>query len=436
MNIIWYFIDFFVNFFETVILFKYTQALFKKRYSLKTTYISICFLSILSFCLCEIGKNNIYNRILLYLIILLFINKLFLNSFIKKALAFMLLLVIDIGIENLSVFIIMFLYHQPISSFVSNTVYRLIAILLAKITLYIVVNRISTNNSRTKYDVKLRKDLIIQLFMFLFIILITMTVTLNFFENNSNKVMFVYLMALSCSILCILTLGIYESMLKYARENMEHNLTIQQKEMQYKFLNSIEISIEELRQLKHDFANHITCMNGYLYYKKYDDLKLYMDRLSEPLNYSEDVMLLEHTTMSALIYSKMQLAEKSCINMKVSTDLKELIAIEDIDLCILIGNILDNAIEGCRYSEKENKEISLSIKTKNRCILIDCINDMNEKHIIFEKNIFKTNKENKLNHGLGMKNIYSIVDKYSGKIDIDLSDERFVLHSTMLNQES
>jgi sensor histidine kinase regulating citrate/malate metabolism len=127
------------------------------------------------------------------------------------------------------------------------------------------------------------------------------------------------------------------------------------------------------------------------------------------------------------------LAEKNEIIFITKIDLQGEILIEDIDLTILLGNILDNAIESCEQVATQEKRIELSLGSKRNYFYIDCINTLNPKEIKYKANQLQTTKKDTLYHGVGLKNIQIVVDKYEGDKNITITDDEFKIKITLKN---
>ncbi|UZT06167.1 GHKL domain-containing protein [Clostridium sp. LQ25] len=82
------------------------------------------------------------------------------------------------------------------------------------------------------------------------------------------------------------------------------------------------------------------------------------------------------------------------------------------DLGTILGNLLDNAIEACYFVEDGERKIDLNIYNRNNSIIISIINT--KKH---EESLEKTWKSDKLNHGIGLKSVKKLVDKYNGAMN-------------------
>jgi len=102
-----------------------------------------------------------------------------------------------------------------------------------------------------------------------------------------------------------------------------------------------------------------------------------------------------------------------------------------VDLCTILTNLLDNAIEACeKLPETSAKKLSVTIRRINRFIMIQIANSCLEEPVMTKGN-FVTSKADRRHHGWGMKNIKSAVEKYYGTMEYEYSGNMYTV-SVML----
>ncbi|WP_193708237.1 sensor histidine kinase [Alkalibaculum sporogenes] len=270
--------------------------------------------------------------------------------------------------------------------------------------------------------------------MILLITVLVLSMYVRLDSIPSGLDVLIYLFILSFTAVCILSVSIYEGILSESEKQMKANLLIQQKEKEYKYNQEIAATVDSIRAIKHDISNHLSVISGYIQCNKYDDAKKYIHKLYKPIEIMNDLLDIEHPVISSMLYVKSMLAEKDNIKLDIDLRLNTEIKIKDTDLTILLGNILDNAIEACNSVDIQNRKISLKIYTVKSYFLVDCINTMNPQKVKYNKKEFYTTKEDTLNHGIGLKNIKIVVDNYEGDMKIQLSDREFSIKTTMINK--
>ena len=95
-----------------------------------------------------------------------------------------------------------------------------------------------------------------------------------------------------------------------------------------------------------------------------------------------------------------------------------------LDLCVLLGNLLDNAIEACGKLEKEKRRIQLSIKLVKNQLFIRTENPFEGK-LKWQGSRLLTQKTDENNHGIGLENVKRVVEKYHGTLEMNAEDQIF-----------
>lgn len=131
-----------------------------------------------------------------------------------------------------------------------------------------------------------------------------------------------------------------------------------------------------------------------------------------------------HSIINAILNTKLSFAKSQGIKTLCSS-VKQIHAekIEEIDLCHLIGNMMDNAIEAAlKISSEKTKYVEVSITERNAMILITVRNSYED--VLIDEGL-STSKDNKANHGFGVKTIRKIAKKYQGSADFYTEGDLF-----------
>ena len=211
-------------------------------------------------------------------------------------------------------------------------------------------------------------------------------------------------------VVSILALYLLRKIVKKSDEIMITNLKLQQIEMEHKQNQDMAIIVEDLRALRHDMNNHMSILQGLLTMEEYDDAKAYLSTITENLTVANSFIFIDNKVLSVLLNNKISKARQLGITLEPEL-LTATTPFSDSDLCALIGNILENAIEAS--VQHENPYIFFSMQKTNRQLLIQCDNTFTIPPI-FEKGNLVTTKSNKAYHGIGTKTIRSIAETYHG----------------------
>lgn len=170
----------------------------------------------------------------------------------------------------------------------------------------------------------------------------------------------------------------------------------------------------DMRGWKHDFHNHIQVIKAYVDLNKIDKLKSYMEKLDEDLNNIDFLIRTGNITIDAILNSKISLARSNKIKVDVTASAPKKLAVSDIDLCVIIGNLIENAIEASmKVQSIEKRFIRIYIGIFKKQFYISISNSTCEK----KKRITAFISSKGANHGLGLKRIDNTVKKYNGFIN-------------------
>lgn len=120
-----------------------------------------------------------------------------------------------------------------------------------------------------------------------------------------------------------------------------------QSELTEKQVREIQNMYRQVRGWRHDYRNHIQNMKILLDKRDHDKLDSYLSELAEDLNTVDTVIKTGNVMADAILNSKLQSAEKLNVSLNVKVNIPENIPLSDVELCAVMGNLLDNAIEAC-----------------------------------------------------------------------------------------
>ena len=173
----------------------------------------------------------------------------------------------------------------------------------------------------------------------------------------------------------------------------------------------------EYRKLRHDFYNHIKVID-----ELNDPVKLkeYTNSIKSKFDELEHATYCDNLTLDALLTFKYREAcEEQIKNIRFTVCKLENKLISDFDLCTVVANLIDNAIEAA--SQTEEKYVDLMIEEKSGRLVITVKNSS-----LPVDDDLHTTKEDAENHGLGIKNVKAIADKYDGDTVFEYNNGVFV----------
>ncbi len=111
-----------------------------------------------------------------------------------------------------------------------------------------------------------------------------------------------------------------------------------------------------MRGWRHDYRNHIQVMTASLKMNKLSELESYLNELNTDLNTVDTVVKTGNVMADAILNSKLSLCKTKNIPTEVTAVIADECAVSDVDLCVIIGNLLDNAMEACEKMNKNNEK--------------------------------------------------------------------------------
>lgn len=196
-------------------------------------------------------------------------------------------------------------------------------------------------------------------------------------------------------------------------------------EENYHLLSSL---YEGNERLYHDMNHHLH-MLYYLAQKNGDaDVMDYVASINTPINQLSDVVWSGVDIVDAIINHTMAEAKKKGIAMDANVEFPRNSNITSDDLCIILFNLLDNAMEACRIFQKETgmqPMISVTIRRIRQFLVIKVQNPCSARPGRLS-GLFPTTKKNPLHHGIGLRNVRETAEKYNGNVEFEVRDDAFV----------
>lgn len=193
--------------------------------------------------------------------------------------------------------------------------------------------------------------------------------------------------------------------------SIDRRIAAYQQELTEKHCEEVQNIYNTMRGWRHDYRNHIAVMQASLKMGNLAELENYLGELDIDLNTVDTVVKTGNVMADAILNSKLSLACKKGIKTNVTASVPKL-EMSDVKLCVIIGNLLDNAMEACMKIEDETERfIRVYIGVFKEQFYISVTNSMAETPKRIGK-AYKTTKDNE--HGFGLMRIDAIVKKYGG----------------------
>lgn len=220
----------------------------------------------------------------------------------------------------------------------------------------------------------------------------------------------------------IVILYLYDNLVNMFLQQYESDVIEQQNKAYLNQLRLMQESQMKIRFLKHDMKNHIINMQSLLNAQKYDHLRDYLSETNEYIHSNNVIIDSGNKTIDSILNYKLAMLENDRTERSYHVVLPEQILISSFDLNIVICNLIDNVLEALNLLDDDNeKKINIDITYKQGYIKILIGNSFDG---IIHKDK-RTRKNDEINHGIGLKSVQNIVEKYGGILKIEVSDNWF-----------
>ena len=255
------------------------------------------------------------------------------------------------------------------------------------------------------------------------VLYITATVEIHFwlYEHNTYLRVISFLLMILIGVLICSIISFNENKNKTDSNLFLLNESIKKMTEHYIQLGEKET---ELRKFRHDIKNHMLVLISLINERKNEEAIKYIEGMSVLIEKTKPRFDSGNYIADAIINSKYILAESNNINLNLSGFIVSE-EIENIDMVILLSNLLDNAIDGCKEIEG-NKEINIYSVISKGVWTLTVENPIDKKVEINNAGRVDTTKEDKKLHGYGLINIEGVAKKYGGMMKIKIEDGKFI----------
>ena len=340
--------------------------------------------------------------------------------------------------ETLSVWMISEIQQTLFNDIVINqTIDRVIIFAIARIVFllgFVIILRLKEDNGeKLPYNYRIT---FISILSFLLIAMLFFADIL-FSSNAANDIKyFNELMIIIIVVLLISYFGffvLFEKLQKFYAQANEKNMSKYQYDTMVKYMEQKSESEDIIKELSHNLKHNLSYWLELTVKKKYDTLLNEIQKYKGKIE-TQTLMDLGNDSANTIINEKFVLASRNGISFKINGIFEDAILISRTDFFILLGNLLDNAIEASqKVSIPQNRFIELTINKDGKFLYLDLTNSYSSEPML-EENKFLSSKINGKNHGIGTISINNIVKKHNGAIDYNFKDSVFnvfimILHS-------
>ena len=204
---------------------------------------------------------------------------------------------------------------------------------------------------------------------------------------------------------------------------MDKQIASYQQELMETHYHEVDNMYRQIRGWRHDYRNHIQTMKAYAASGNWEAIRRYLDLLDDDLTAVDTVIRTGNSMTDAILNSKISLARSKNIQVEADAYIPVKLKLSEIDLCCIIGNLFDNAIEASVNLPEAQRVIRVYMDMKGTQLYISFTNFTAGKKIKKEGKRFRSTKGK--GRGFGLARMDAIVEQLNGYISRNSEDGAF-----------
>lgn len=300
-----------------------------------------------------------------------------------------------------------------------------LVVIFSKVIAFLCIILIRKQFGKKSTEVLADAEWIKFLFFPIFTIIVIFALLMTFqYTENENQANALYSIAFGMVVMNVFVYYlINDIVIREAKLHEKEILELQVKN-QVQMYRSISENLDKQKRKSHEFKNQILCIESLLKDKEYDNAVGYVGKISDSFSKEKNAINTNHVIINAILNTKYEEAINKHIVFVFKVDDLSKIKIEDEDLVVILANLLNNAIEACEKCI-DKKIIKFKFVIEDEMMILSVKNTYNQQ-IKFDNNEIKTTKIVEPDeHGVGIKNIVRIVEKYGGEYVIQNDEDEF-----------
>ena len=418
---------------DTCIITYFFESNFNRRRLRTISSLILIFLILLSADMCiTFLRTPFYLQLAIFFVVCEFILFTFYNgNILKKIYTVIITILLTIIPSLLIIYIISWASNIDFADLISNNnILKIITNILSKFFQFLTIQVVLLCEKKNRFNINKLKLIIYSVITLISIILITcIRNSLN--NKNINTTFSIYITIT----IIIIDFSVYAMIHYYSEINQRNidiemqNLTIQQ---QQKDIENIIQDYYETLKIRHDIKKYLNIAIEMISEKEYDKLEAYLHSFQEnKFGNAKTYINTKNKMFNAIINQKLNEAEKYNIKIEcfILDDLVDFIEMDDLELCLIFLNLLDNAIEAERNIDTPIIKFNIFQNAGYICFKIENIVD---KDVLSINPTLTTTKNNKNIHGIGLRSVREIIDNHDGIFNITQNDKWFSVEIMLL----
>ena len=406
-----------------------------KKIKVKQKISAICLLiSIVYVCVHFLKNYTIVKLLMIMLTMLIVIRFLYEISAVKTIILTLLIQGI-IGVIDYIVIMIVTARYNNIDILEDSTdLIGVLVIIASRIILFlflIIIKRISVIKKKNVIDMSNKEwlqFLIFPIFTLITVIVMTNSMVTSYHEDIVNVY---YVIAIVLIVLNMVVFHLINEILENSQRIREADVLKQQSIGQLELYNSLRKNYDIQRKRTHEYKNQIMCIDSLLKKKNYNKLEEYINSIFDKLDGQLDMVDTNNEVVNAVINAKYYEALQNDVLFILKINDLSHIKVSDEDIVTILSNLLDNAIEAAGQCEIDKRTVGIKLLYEDDVLSIAVSNSYKTEPEIMEDGYMRTIKDDKEQHGLGIRNVVATLEKYNAEYIIDYKNGEFVFSIIM-----
>lgn len=222
--------------------------------------------------------------------------------------------------------------------------------------------------------------------------------------------------------------GLFASRVQVYQQRLSRS-EIEYLQLQLDALQGVKENEEQVKKMRHDINSHLAVIKSLCEEKNYEEVRKYTEQLNHDAIFSSGKILTGSHVCDMIVNSKMKICEEHNITFTFEGSLTNIKNITDPDICGLLSNAYNNAIEACL--PQKDAYIHTKVNTSRNYTVIQIANPI-EKKVSIRGNRIPTTKGDKKSHGYGIEIMQQIAKKYNGSCSLHSTDTEFEVKIVLL----
>ena len=249
--------------------------------------------------------------------------------------------------------------------------------------------------------------------------------------NLSNNIV-VHVMFVLFAVFAFMVYAVFFSVMGYIRSKQEEQRISER--MLESYRNQAENN-EHILEIHHEIRHHMNALSAYLKERDYMGAEEYIHKFADDAGQLPFVTYTANTLVNSILSEFSEKAKRCKVKVDYSIIIGSQLNMEDIDLCRMLNNILENAVEGCKKVSGERRFIRLNLHSKENFLFVKCENGCDEGSLRVANGKYRSTKSDIGKHGYGLKIIGEIAEKYNGILSVQVHNGLFSVTTTLCLDE-